>query len=224
MPEISKPQYTRYVIAHDGAGVAHPVEVTSSLVCTTGQPTLEAWDTPAQQAARVQELSLSQDDLDAILEGYPAWEDDPLGTSYPVGEARRHEGTLYEAFQAHDKQLDREPGVAVALWEAVVPDGVIPMWDPPAGTVGTFDTDERCTHPYAGQVRVWVSLTDGNGFEPGVANWREDAEHPIWIQPSGASDAWDVGETATHDGSIWESDTSGNTWEPPTQWTAIGPA
>lgn len=78
--------------------------------------------------------------------------------------------------------------------------------------------------------RAWRNLLpDGspNVWEPGVANWRDyplGDEHPIWVQPSGAFDAYPVGFVVEHDGSVWESDTPANVWEPGVaNWIDLNP-
>ena len=73
-------------------------------------------------------------------------------------------------------------------------------------------------------------LPDGspNVWEPGVANWREypmGDEYPLWIQPSGAFDAYPVEFVVEHNGSVWISNTPANVWEPGaagiTQWDEV---
>ena len=60
---------------------------------------------------------------------------------------------------------------------------------------------------------LWSEISyDENGFEE-------------WRAPTGAHDAYNVGDRVTHNGSIWESLINGNTWEPsadvPTLWQAV---
>lgn len=43
-----------------------------------------------------------------------------------------------------------------------------------------------------------------------------------WVQPTGAQDAYQVGDRVTHNGSTWESNTPNNVWEPGVfGWTLI---
>ena len=46
-------------------------------------------------------------------------------------------------------------------------------------------------------------------------------EYPLWIQPTGAHDAYSQGDKVTHDGKKYVSNVDGNVWEPPTQWTEV---
>lgn len=47
-----------------------------------------------------------------------------------------------------------------------------------------------------------------------------------WVQPTGAQDAYDIGERVTHNAATWESNINANVWEPGSTgaeslWTAI---
>lgn len=41
-----------------------------------------------------------------------------------------------------------------------------------------------------------------------------DSGVPIWTQPLGATDAYQMGDRVEHNGKIWESDYNANVWEP----------
>lgn len=71
-------------------------------------------------------------------------------------------------------------------------------------------------------------LPDGNPnvWEPGVANWREypltPGGVPIWVQPTGAIDAYSAGFVVAHNGDEWVSDLADNVWEPGvTGWSIV---
>lgn len=75
--------------------------------------------------------------------------------------------------------------------------------------------------------RAWRNLMpddNPNIWEP-PTNWREypmGVEHPIWIQPSGAVDAYPAGFVVEHAGTVWSSDLDANTWEPGVaNWTDL---
>lgn len=38
--------------------------------------------------------------------------------------------------------------------------------------------------------------------------------YPEWVQPLGASDAYNTGDVVEHNGSLWESTVDANVWEP----------
>lgn len=87
-------------------------------------------------------------------------------------------------------------------------------WMQPAGAHDAYARNVTVTH----EGYVWISLTDANAHPPGVSGWRNISQpatgYPAWVQPSGAHDAYQVGDRVTHAGSDWESDTPGNVWEP----------
>lgn len=67
--------------------------------------------------------------------------------------------------------------------------------------------------------KTWVSLINYNVWTPPIG-WREVVEdgYPAWVQPTGAQDAYAIGDRVTHNGNLWEcvqGDASGNnSWEP----------
>lgn len=66
--------------------------------------------------------------------------------------------------------------------------------------------------------QVWYSLVPANVWEPGVSGWRLAWEPtsvvPRWIQPTGAHDAYSVGDKVTHDNQLWVSTLDANVWAP----------
>jgi hypothetical protein len=63
--------------------------------------------------------------------------------------------------------------------------------------------------------RTWESLVDYNVWEPPVS-WREVVEegYPDWVQPTGAHDAYNLGDRVMHNDMAWESTIAANVWEP----------
>lgn len=68
------------------------------------------------------------------------------------------------------------------------------------------------------------------GWEPDVtpALWVRTApegEIPEWVQPTGAQDAYSIGDKVRHGGKVWESLVDANVWEPteavPTLWAEV---
>lgn len=101
-------------------------------------------------------------------------------------------------------------------------------WDASTATVQQQDPETGAwfwLHNTQGKLvfhngKVWRNLMpDGNPnvWEPGVANWREypmGAEHPVWLQPVGAVDAYPVDFVVEHAGKAWRSLVAANVWEP----------
>lgn len=67
----------------------------------------------------------------------------------------------------------------------------------------------RCVQAHASQAdwtpEATASLWNAISFTEGVENWE---------QPTGAHDAYNVGDRVTHEGAEWVSLVNGNAWEP----------
>jgi hypothetical protein len=64
---------------------------------------------------------------------------------------------------------------------------------------------------------LWESTVENNVWEPGVANWRAyvvGGGPAPWSQPSGATDAYQIGDRVTYQGSTWVSTAANNVWAP----------
>ena len=106
-----------------------------------------------------------------------------------------------------------EPGVFG--WQEIVLDGTTPAWRQPLGAGDTWALDAEVIH----NGRKWKSTLANNVWEPGVTGWDDITETepsgPLpWVQPTGAQDAYAVGDQVTHNGSTWQSNTPANVWEP----------
>lgn len=88
--------------------------------------------------------------------------------------------------------------------EWVAPDGAHNAY--PMGWEVTYDD------------RLWISLLHGNVWEPGVSGWREvsadEEKPPLWVQPTGAHDAYQKGDRVTFDEHVWFSIVDANVWSP----------
>ncbi len=66
----------------------------------------------------------------------------------------------------------------------------------------------RCVQAHTSQI----------GWEPPAvpALWTRTSteEWPEWVQPTGAQDAYAMGDKVSHNGAHWVSDVDGNVWEP----------
>lgn len=96
-------------------------------------------------------------------------------------------------------------------------------WVQPTDATNAYPKGWTVTH----DGKTWVSLTPANVWEPGVSGWREVAEEgetPEWVQPTGAHDAYQTGDTVTFEGAEYVSLIDGNTWSPtayPQGWEKI---
>ena len=102
--------------------------------------------------------------LEAV-ELFPVW---GAGEAYYAGERVQHGGVLYEVLQAHTSQAGWEPGKAPSLFAKVlIPDPeAIPEWEQPDST-NPYMKGDKVTH----NGKTWVSIVDGNVWEPGVYGW-----------------------------------------------------
>jgi hypothetical protein len=76
-----------------------------------------------------------------------------------------------------------------------------PWRQPVPGTDETFAQGYPEGHVVAHQGSLWVSTTAGNVWEPGVSAWHPaptGGEPPLWIQPTGAHDAYRIGAKVRH--------------------------
>lgn len=98
------------------------------------------------------------------------------------------------------------------------------VWRQPTSAVDAYPKDWTVTH----DGKQWVSLVSGNVWEPGVSAWREVVEGggvPEWVQPTGATDAYNKGDRVSYNGKVYESVIDGNVWsvdEYPAGWSLIG--
>lgn len=90
-------------------------------------------------------------------------------------------------------------------------------WRQPSGAHDAYSKGWKVRH----DGKLWESLTSGNAHAPGVSGWREVVEPgagpAAWVQPSGAHDAYSVGDLVKHKGKTWRNIHPGartNVWEP----------
>lgn len=111
-----------------------------------------------------------------------------------------------------------EPAFAPALatLEALP---VYPAWQSGASYVAddVVEYDERLwliVQPHTSQADWTPDATPAlwrTSHEPGTI--------PAWVAPTGAHDAYQLGDRVTHNGSVWESTVDANVWEPGTPGT-----
>lgn len=111
--------------------------------------------------------SLPDEELLEVPNLAPVWES--AGT-YEAGDRVSYEGILYKCLQSHGAQEAWTPIAAPSLWaEVLIPDeNTIPKWEQPQSTNG-YSKGDQVTH----NGKVWISIVDGNVWEPGVYGWEE---------------------------------------------------
>ena len=131
--------------------------------------------------------------------------------AYPNGAMVSHNGTDWRSL------IDAnvwEPGISGWI-EATAG---TPAWIQPTGAHDAYSEGFTVAH----NGTIWRSLIGANVWEPGVASWRETLlplpggvpVYPEWVQPSGAQDAYQIGDRVTHNGHVWKSTVANNVWEP----------
>ena len=108
------------------------------------------------------------------------------------------------------------------------PEGQNAEWTQPTGAHDAYPQNWEVHHGG----KDWVSLISANVWEPGVSGWREkasvptDPEAPVtvpdFVQPTGAHDAYSVGDKVTFEGAVYTSTIDANVYSPtayPAGWT-----
>ena len=102
-------------------------------------------------------------------------------------------------------------------------------WTQPVGAHDAYRTEATVTHGG----KTWESQIPANVLEPGVSGWREVATEdpdtgdpgvPDFVQPTGAHDAYQIGDCVRFDGKVYESKVDGNAYSPsvyPLNWLLI---
>lgn len=110
--------------------------------------------------------SLNDETALTAVEVYPQWREE--GEEYKAGQRIQYNGVLYKVLIDHTSQRDWAPDVAFSLFAKVlIPDvDVIPEWEQPEST-NPYMKGDKVTH----NGQTWVSIVDGNVWEPGVYGW-----------------------------------------------------
>ena len=66
----------------------------------------------------------------------------------------------------------------------------------------------KCVQSHTSQSDWQPHLTPALWTRVSIEEW------PEWVQPTGAQDAYNLGDKVTHLGKHWESDYDNNVWEP----------
>lgn len=97
-------------------------------------------------------------------------------------------------------------------------------WVQPTGAFDAYPMDYLVAHGG----KMWRSTTPNNVWEPGVSGWREEVEEGSapaeFVQPTGAHDAYNIGDRVTFEGQVYESTIDANVYSPsayPAGWTLI---
>lgn len=97
------------------------------------------------------------------------------------------------------------------------------QWRQPVTTADAYVAGDVVSHEGA----LWESTLNGNVWGPGVSGWRrrrKDGKPAAYHQPTGAHDAYRVGEEITFKGVVYRSVIDFNVWSPeayPAGWKTV---
>lgn len=141
-----------------------------------------------------------------------------------LDQLRQDVGTEIERRRVLAEAPNRVEAIAEEVWRASgKEDG--DKWVQPTGAHDAYPVGVVVT--YAG--KTWENITPANVWIPGESGWREITDKgsgaaPEWVQPSGAHDAYTVGDRVSFEGSVYESTINGNVWSPasnPQGWKVV---
>lgn len=199
--EINKPERATYFLAYDSiAGVYHAGITLPDQVTTSGQPSLKS---DADELAFLESTA----GLDVTYDTLP-------GVGEPVATGiYEYQGSLVICRQDHIRTIF-EPSETPALFAVYRVDGDNYLeW-----IVGEIVYPGQ-VRSYNGQLYECIQQHQAvTGQTPDLvpALWRtySDEECPVWVQPTGAQDAYPIAACVTHNGQEWISLYAANVWEP----------
>lgn len=118
----------------------------------------------------IEKASMSLSDEDALLgvELFPRWNGNSF--EYEVDNRVSYNGLLYKCLTSHTSQSTWTPSDSPSLWVRVDnPEEEYPEWIQPLGSTDSYQTGAKVSH----NEKHWISIVDGNVWEPGVYGWSE---------------------------------------------------
>ena len=150
-----------------------------------------------------------------------------VGKDYAIGDRFQYNGELYKVLQAHTSQADWVPGTGTESLYAKVDEIHAGTAEDPIPYNGNMELIENLYYTQGGVLykctrstgsAVYNALSELVGIyvevvtsEPEEQTGDEVAE---WVQPTGAQDAYDVGDRVSHNGMVWECTSPSNVYEP----------
>ena len=117
-------------------------------------------------------LNLTESQAMEIADLYEGW---AAGKAYTTGKILKYgmntdgETQLYTVLQDHTSQEDWTPDTAPSLYKKVGFTGSgMPIWTQPLGASDAYNAGDKVSH----NGQEWVSIVDGNVWEPGVYGWK----------------------------------------------------
>lgn len=179
---------------------------------------------------------MSEEQLTAIAPLIPTW---TVGTEYQTGDIVRYNGVLYRCLQNDTAQEIFPPNTYTSGWKRVdEPDeqGIYPF-SQPLGATDTYMKGDKVSFEgayYQSTIdyNVWSPTAypqgwkklDESGEEPTPEPGGDDDEYPPFVQPTGAHNAYNIGDKVTYNGHRYECVMNGNAYSPdayPQGWHQI---
>lgn len=182
--------------------------------------------------------SASDEDAYVMRFLYPVWSGESV--EYKQNDRVIYQNKFYKVLGDHTSQEDWTPDTASALYvEISDPNVEYPEWRQPTNAENAYKIGDKVM--YNG--KKYESLIDANSWSPDAypAGWQlveegtgeesgdgseigtEDS-YPEWSQPTGAQDAYSIGDKVSYNGKHYESLIDANTWAPdayPAGWKEI---
>lgn len=150
-----------------------------------------------------------------------------VGKDYAIGDRFQYNGELYKVLQAHTSQADWVPGTGTESLYAKVDEIHAGTAEDPIPYNGNMELVEnlyyiqdnvlyKCTRSTGSAVYNALSELVGIYVEVVTSEPEEPTGDEVaeWVQPTGAQDAYDVGDRVSHNGMIWECTSPSNVYEP----------
>lgn len=150
-----------------------------------------------------------------------------VGKDYAIGDRFQYNGELYKVLQAHTSQADWVPGTGTESLYAKVDEIHAGTAEDPIPYNGNMELVEnlyyiqdnvlyKCTRSTGSAVYNALSELVGIYVEVVTSEPEEPTGDEVaeWVQPTGAQDAYDVGDRVSHNGMVWECTSPSNVYEP----------
>lgn len=118
-------------------------------------------------------MTLDDKEASKIPLVYQSWNDFEDGYEFKKDERCEYKEKLWKCLQNHDKQINREPDIAVSLW-VIAYVGEYPEWKQPTGAHDAYNIGDKCSY----EGKKYISKINGNTTVPGSDEryWEEVLE------------------------------------------------
>lgn len=194
-----------------------------------------------RMAASFAALSFTDEQAIQVSDLYPDYEVD---RAYKKDERFNYNGRLFKVNQAHTSAAQWVPGETgtESLYTCLemAGDGYL-VWTQPTGAHNAYNTGDIVHYPTADDP-LYKSLIDGNSWSPDAypAGWElytggessdtetptepstdpsegddePETSYPDFVQPTGAHDAYNIGDIVKFNGQLYKSTINNNVWAP----------